>query len=320
MKNLPILIIFMSLLIAFSCSKDKLEAVVSDDAKATELRCIDPEPTPEYCGEIQDFDLYFGTCGHQTLAGKVSVSNDEDYLYVAYYANDPYTFGATHLEILCDRPEERGSPGLYSYNGYLVESVSTTTYRLYKVPFVELPEDCRECFYLLTHAEVGGETAYAGICVDPAGGSWFNYVYYCWQECNGNGHECEWVEETAWSAGARYVPRGNWATYTSYAGVEKTVTLFAGKNMDAGTVKFSDPDLDGKVTITITLNEGWRFEGVEENVKIQDYEFAPSGNPSPGLFDYKYNATGSPFVTVPPVPNNNYYGVHVNVEWEDCEE
>jgi hypothetical protein len=126
---------------------------------------------------------------------------------------------------------------------------------------------------------------------------------------------CPWVGETAWAAGTRYVAQGNWATYTAYV-AGSTVTLYAGQDMDAGTVDFSSP-ADGLVTITITLNAGWRFLDAPENVKIQDYATAPSGNPAPGLFAWKDYATGSAFAIE--VPVNNFYGVHVDVERQDCE-
>ena len=130
-------------------------------------------------------------------------------------------------------------------------------------------------------------------------------------ECGG----CVWVGETAWAAGARYEEKGNWATYTTYA-ADSTVTLYAGQTLDAGTVHFSSP-VDGVVTITITLNADWRFKAVAENVKIQDYAAAPSGNPSPGGFASKGDATGAPFSIG--VPANNFYGVHVDVERKVCE-
>lgn len=126
---------------------------------------------------------------------------------------------------------------------------------------------------------------------------------------------CEWMGESAWADGIRYVDQGNWATYTPYV-ADSTVTLFAGQTMDAGTVHFSEA-VGGYVTITITLNEGWRFEDVDENVKIQDYADAPSGNPSPGLFDSKDYAIESPFSI--DVPENSFYGVHLDVEWEYCD-
>ena len=122
-------------------------------------------------------------------------------------------------------------------------------------------------------------------------------------------------DETAWAANGN-VPLelpyggGNWATYVAYDG-EKTTNLYAGQTMLAGTVHFSAP-VDGMVTITINLDSGWIFDpNVMENVKVQDYEFAPSGNPSPGTFEWKDTATGSYFSIT--VPENNYYGVHADV-------
>jgi hypothetical protein len=121
-------------------------------------------------------------------------------------------------------------------------------------------------------------------------------------------------EETAWADGIRYVTKGNWATYTSYEGAAKSVTLFAGQTMDAGTVFFSAP-VGGMVTIRIELNDGWEFQDVSENVKIQDYEGAPTSKPSPGLFEYKGDASGDSFEIE--VPLNNFYGVHVDLAY--CE-
>lgn len=147
----------------------------------------------------------------------------------------------------------------------------------------------------------------------PAG---LSNLTFCWNP--GPPPAC-FEDETAWAAGTRYVTRGNWATYTPYAGAEKTVTLFAGQTMEAGTVHFSAPD-GNEVTITITLNTGWRFALIpssenefDNNVKIQDYASPPPAeNPAPGLFMWKRVATESPFSIT--VPLNNFYGVHVDVE------
>jgi hypothetical protein len=133
--------------------------------------------------------------------------------------------------------------------------------------------------------------------------------------------EC-WEEETAWSDGDGYLGADNWATYTTYECAYLEVTLFAGQDMDAGTVIFSDP-VNGIVTITIELNEGWRFLDDDENLKIQGYDAPPMGKPRSGEFDYKFNAVGGdPFSVDVPVDCNNgmyYYGVHVDVEWSyDC--
>jgi hypothetical protein len=128
----------------------------------------------------------------------------------------------------------------------------------------------------------------------------------------------QWIDETGWAVGTRYLEKGNWAMYHEYNG-EETVDLRAdggdGVGMLAGTVHFSAVSGD-QVTITITLNEGWRFVDQDENVKIQDYASAPTKKAIPGKFDHKGYATESPFEI--DVPANAYYGVHANLEWLDC--
>jgi hypothetical protein len=131
--------------------------------------------------------------------------------------------------------------------------------------------------------------------------------------------------ETAWATGSRYVSRGNWATYTSYSGAEKTVSIYAGQTMQAGTATFSAPN-GGFVDITIELANGFVFyydvlnATADNNIKIQDYAVAPKGNPSPGLFRTKAAASaGSTSYTIT-VPANNFYGVHLDVAYQvPCE-
>lgn len=160
------------------------------------------------------------------------------------------------------------------------------------------------------------DTAFAGENKGP-GNAWWYYsgvTFGCDEECYCDCVTTNWCGETAWAAGNRYVKKGNWATYTPYDGSEKIVTLYAGQTMEAGTVTFSAP-AEGKVTITITLNDGWRFADVDENVKVQDYAAAPpSGNPSPGLFAWKATFDVGATSDSIDVPLNNYYGVHVDVE------
>jgi hypothetical protein len=146
---------------------------------------------------------------------------------------------------------------------------------------------------------------------------------FCWNPPEDDDEPC-WTDETAWAAGAKYVSRGNWATYTPYA-ANATVTLFAGQTLEAGTVTFG-PVANGEVEITITLNPGFRFlpsasdefgEPVDNNVKIQDYAVAPPAqNPSPGLFAHKFYADPASNTWSGSVPANNFYGVHVDIERE----
>ena len=133
----------------------------------------------------------------------------------------------------------------------------------------------------------------------------------------------QWVDETGWAVGTRYVVKGNWGMYVDYHDVEKTVNLIAdggdGVGIVAGSVNFSAPSSE-EVTITIELNEGWRFKDVDDNVKIQDYDSIPTAkNPKPGKFDHKGDAAESTVAEIV-VPANSYYGVHVDLEWLDCVE
>jgi hypothetical protein len=123
-------------------------------------------------------------------------------------------------------------------------------------------------------------------------------------------------EETAWTAGNRYNVRGNWATYTSYAGVEKTVEIYAGQTLLAGTATLSAPNASNMVTITINLNSEFIFyygTPVSENLKIQPYTAPPTGNPNPGGFLYKQVVNIGSYTATETVMNAPFYGIHLDV-------
>ena len=199
-------------------------------------------------------------------------------------------------------------------------------------------EDGRELYFMLqTSMKVavivkGGPGNFAYIsydCLDP--NVWYgpftapnvgrnvpqvSNVTFCYTPCE----DCEWRGETAWAANGdvpgeiRYVQPGNWATYVEYSGESKTVSLFAGRTLLAGFVEFT-PIEDDKVEIKITLlDENWRLDPeTDEKVKIQGYDEAPTGNPQVGLFNtYK----GNDLTIV--VDKFNFYGVHLDVEWQYC--
>ncbi len=139
-----------------------------------------------------------------------------------------------------------------------------------------------------------------------------------------NAETC-WYEEGAWSAGDAWPGASSPATYTAYNGAAITVDLLAARDqMLAGTVDFSAPD-NNEVTITIELEDGWRFaeedeEDGDDNVYVQGYDELPEdgddgfGNPRYGQFANKDKAEESPFEIV--VPEANFYVVKVSVEEE----
>lgn len=270
---------------------------------------------PVVCSE----KTYPLTAGQTIPVGTVKVSSDGTNLKVTYETFGDWYLTEAQLYVLDSEPTTRLPPGQAPYkSGDLAPAVQSYTFQVPLPDFLK----CNSTVWLQAHASVvkivdgsvlQGETAYGGDITDPEQGSWYGNIKFT---CDCGGEEPCWEGETAWADGTRYVNRGNWATYTPYYGAD-SVTLYAGQTMEAGTVSFSAA-ADGMVTITITLNEGWRFAEVDENVKIQAYASAPSGNPSPGLFAHKFTAASSPAGFV--VPQNNFYGVHVDVEREvDCE-
>jgi len=270
---------------------------------------------PAICGTPQVSTLW----GGKTInVGSVTVSNDDTNLYVKYETTGGWYLKEVHLYVLDYEPTERLTPGLAPYKS---GNIAYTTSYTFTVSLGDI--ECGTTLWLQAHASVAtldgegketqSETAYGGDITDPGQGSWYGNIMYVVQCCEEE--PCfEFMDETAWAAGTRYVSRGNWATFTPYV-PDSTVNLYAGQTMLAGTVYFSTP-VDGWVTITITLTPPWEFAPVFENMKVQDYAEAPSGNPSPGLFAWK---TTAPPATIT-VPLNNFYGVHADVGyWVEVE-
>jgi hypothetical protein len=115
-----------------------------------------------------------------------------------------------------------------------------------------------------------------------------------------------WHKQTAWSGGADYVKKDSRATYTQYYG-NNCVGIYAGQTTYAGTAHFSRVN-NGKVTISITLSDGWKLTPGKESIKIQGYTSAPKGQPVPEQFTYKGNN-----LTVE-VNASNYYGIQLEIQ------
>jgi len=276
---------------------------------------------PVICGVPQVSTLW----GGKTIdVGTVTVSNDEANLYVTYQTTGDWYLTEAQLYVLDSEPMERLTPGQADYKG---ENLGNITSYTFVVPLADLDfaVTCGEtALWLQAHAtvvmldeygdEVGeGETAYGGDVTEPDQGSWYGNIMYVVQCCEEPPAPCyEFVDETAWAFGPNYIGAKQWAMYVEYYGEEKTVDLIAGKNMVVGTVHFSAP-IGESVIITVNLTGDWEFAPVSENVKIQDYASAPSGNPAVGLFVWKGTATDSDSPFQLAVPWNSFYGVHVDV-------
>jgi len=161
-----------------------------------------------------------------------------------------------------------------------------------------------------------------------------SHITFCWnnEEPDGPPGCYDGDGETAWAQGERYVNPGNWAMYVSYQNCADGVDLLAGQTNIAGSVQCSLHDDGQTLDMTISLNQGWRFapkeveesgqcktaEGseaclIDQNLKVQDYDNVPEGNPAPGKFKHKSDVAVDAGSTTITLPYNSYYGVHVDV-------
>ena len=113
-------------------------------------------------------------------AGTVSVTEDNNNLYVKYTTVGSWKIKETHLDISTSQYTQRGAPGQYDYHSTNGAGVTTYTYTIPKTWAAGTK------LYFLAHAVVGKysgnycsstQTAYGGTVVQPRNGSW--YATFC---------------------------------------------------------------------------------------------------------------------------------------------
>jgi hypothetical protein len=296
-------------LIMTACQKDDMIQRANERGASTSVHARSITP----CGEPVSTPLILTTGPDAgTEVGTVTVQNDNDTLCIVVTLLEGLNLTDIQLNVgNCDEiPVD--DDGNYDFAAFNLNTGLFDPVGEYVIEIdgADLPFVTGDCFCVALRATVDDEIAWGDGPYQSEGDSDDRAFDYCLQECP----PC-FEEESAWSDGERYTSRGNWATYTAYEGTELTVILYAGQTLEAGTVHFSDA-VDGEVEITITLNEGWSFvdDPDDENVKIQGYSEAPSGNPSQGHFENKSEATDSPYSVT--VAEAAFYGVHVDVMQE----
>lgn len=119
--------------------------------------------------------------GKKYNAGTVTVTEDENNLYVKYTTSGSWKLNETHLDVSTTKYIKRGSPGQYDYHATHTNGVTSYTYT---VPKTWAPGTS---VHFLAHAVVGKysgnrcgstETAYGGTVVAPRYGSWFATFCY----------------------------------------------------------------------------------------------------------------------------------------------
>jgi len=134
-----------------------------------------------------DYGIYEYTlwAGKHNDAGTVSITNDDENIYVTYNTNETAELGEVHVYVWTGEgqlPSRRPAPGQANY---VVENIDADSYT------VVIPADisCDNTYYISTHAALvgsgdnAGETAYGGDdfspdCFDATKGAWWGYVTY----------------------------------------------------------------------------------------------------------------------------------------------
>jgi hypothetical protein len=119
-----------------------------------------------------------------------------------------------------------------------------------------------------------------------------------------------WAEETATGAGKQYPGSSNWFMYTGYT--TSKVDLIAGQHHDAGDI-FMTRTSTG-TTIRIVLQNGFRWDDVKDNLKIQDFDSEPKTYVEPGSYKHKFKVSGNTVTVTIPGTRAKFYGIHADTE------
>ncbi|GEM_PF-3774536 len=170
-----------------------------------------------------------------------------------------YPITDANLNISVEKPEEKGAPGLYNFNSYLLPYPDPYT-AIFYIPvedLMEVPWECGDKLWFKIHIAAGGETAYPGEFVPgkPGKTAWFNRLQVevtC--PDNGNGQ----ISETAWGYDIndpfhyfwQADPKTKWGGVIPFAlGTVKVEELWAGAGQNE-----TPPGVDiGSVTVW----DGW---------------------------------------------------------------
>jgi len=248
-------------LTAVSCEK----SFVGEDISPIQSKSASIENP---CGS-ETFTLWAG----QTMnAGTVTVANDEENIYVTYSSN--VIINEVHLFVTLEPLAGRVAPGQAPYKAV----VNDYTYT-FIIPMMNLGVECGATIYLQAHSALAnGETAYGGTITKPKKGSWFGTIGYTVVCCEEEPvTECQ--EETAFggNTAVNVDEDGAWFYYFDVKG-DATQKIYAGQYIEVGTVTI----INGVVTINLT--GGWELQDVNEPVKIQGYDAAPTKRLPAGQF------------------------------------
>jgi hypothetical protein len=184
-------------------------------------------------------------------------------IFYAGFGTDINDLTSAPIEIKVDNSQDCYNQPVFKFDHGV--NGNTPSYYMLKLNFNFLPSDDAQMVYKSGNQTDCGILTYRGI------------------GCEGNPDPC-YLDETAWGEGARFVPKGNWATYFKLddGAASVTKTLWAGKHHDAGDVTVSREGTT--YTVEYTAEAPWMFA----ELHFAYGEYVEVGkNPAPGQFPLK---------------------------------
>lgn len=272
------------------------------------------------CLQGDDYGTYTYTlwAGKTNNAGTVTITNDDNNIYVTYNTNNTADLSEVHVYLWSnqlDIPSKRPAPGQADY---VVENINADSYTV----VIPAAVNCDNVYYISAHAALtvdnpsdvdepgvgnnSGETAYGSGNNYPNGfpkgtGAWWGYMTFTVHCCDNGPVDPECQTETAWGGNTR--GGGNaWWFYFDTQGTA-TQTIYAGQSINAGYVTFNGTQL------VVTLTNGWELQNDDESVKVEGYDVIPSKRPAAGQFEL-YKGTSLNVNT----DGSRYYAIHLDVQ------
>ncbi len=296
-----ILLFFSLILIAtlsfYSCEQSQIDPVDPNSNDFVETKPMNKITTPDkvhYCGEEE----YCLIAGQHIDAGKVTVGNDDQNLYITVYSKEGFEDKDENVKInvVMDEPTSRPPAGHFPYKATIPAGEKTATFQIPLTDFGINPEE--ECsstkLYVLVHADViadgGGETAWGGC--DVLGKPWFAFIDYYTQCCDcwcGFGNDYQSPEKEACLSmmydSEKYIFWSNKFGFKEFYDTKYPVSLLVNPTMcapqdkkgtvvdelamEVGTVYLTSYMEDGKPYVDITYNMFEKYKGF--NIQLDLY-------------------------------------------------
>ena len=212
MKKITLLFFVLFAFGIYSCNKSEIDSVESSEFESSEFdpngqgkngkndNNVDlPYTDPVVFESIEDEKNYCGVpvectfiAGQNIDAGSVTVSNDEDYLYVKVYSKAGFQNVSENIKmwIGLSPPDRRPPSGQFPYK--VTETGDTHIFKiaLETLPGASVDDECGKQYVIIVHGDVlteegnsgSGETAYGG-CELTGDQPWWAYMDYKTQCC-----------------------------------------------------------------------------------------------------------------------------------------